>query len=298
MESKGFMIHAIVCDLGNPTLLKQLKFHKTKKNKKRWFYFVHPLDPSRRVYIIADGPHMLKLLRNHFLDDGFKIPASDGKKIIDGPLVTFTKEDIEPLIESKNEIKMLFKLRRFHLDVKQSERQRVRPAAELFSNSVACAIMYGKSPQDPDYHDCLAKSYAIKLVNDWFDVMNSKNFDYRNRLKTPFGQHEDILRDQMDVLNRMDEFLNKLEVMSSAPQKWIDGIQNSIKSTKMLFKDLVVGVDSPGPFKYILTARLNQDCLENLFSKLRAMGGPNDHPGPVRFMKRLRMMLLGKENFI
>ena len=78
---------------------------KTKKNKKRQFYFVHPVDPSRRVYIFADVPHMLKLLRNHFLDDGFKVPASDGKKIIDGPLVTFTKEDIEPLIESKNELK-------------------------------------------------------------------------------------------------------------------------------------------------------------------------------------------------
>ena len=75
-------------------------------------------------------------------------------------------------------------------------------------------------------------------------------------MKTPLGQHEDILRDQMDVLNRMDEFLTKLEVMSSAPQKWIDGIQNGIKSIKMLFKDLVIGDESgPGPFKYLFTAR-------------------------------------------
>ena len=221
MENKGFMIHVIVLDLGNPTVLKQLKFHKTRKNKKGRFYFIHPLDSSRRVYIMADVPHMLKLLRNHFLDDGFKVPASDGKKIIDGPLVTFTKEDIEPLIESKNELKMLFKVSQFHLDVKQSERQRVRPAAQLFSHSVACAMIYGKSPQDPDYNDCLAKSYAIQLVNDWFDVMNSKNFDNRNRLKTPFGKDEDILRDQMDVLNRMDDFLDKFEVMTSARQRWI-----------------------------------------------------------------------------
>ena len=264
MESKGFMIHGTVLDLGNPTVLKQLKFHKTKKNKKRRFYFVHPVDPSRRVYIFADVPHMLKLLRNHFLDDGFKIPPSDGKKIIDGPLITFTKEDIEPLIESKNEIKILFKLSQFHLDVKSSERQRVRPAAQLFSGSVASAMLYGKHPQDPDYKDCLAKSYAIKLINDWFDVMNSKNFDNRNRLKTPFGKNEDILRDQMDVLNRMDEFLSKLEVMSSAPQKWIDGIQNNIKSTKMLFKDLVID----GPFQYIFTARLNQVCNSTTFTIL------------------------------
>ncbi len=86
MESKGFMIHGVVCDLGNPTLLKQLKFHKSKKvpKSKRQFYFKNPFDKSRRVYIFADAPHMLKLARNHLLDDGFKIPASDGKKIVDG----------------------------------------------------------------------------------------------------------------------------------------------------------------------------------------------------------------------
>lgn len=46
--------------------------------------------------------------------------------------------------------------------------------------------------------------------------------------------------------------------------------------------------------KYILTHRLNQDVLENLFSQLRSRGGLNDHPAPLNALYRLRMIILGK----
>lgn len=47
---------------------------------------------------------------------------------------------------------------------------------------------------------------------------------------------------------------------------------------------------------YILTRRLNQDILENLFSYLRAMGHSFDHPGPLEFIYRLKKYILGKHS--
>ena len=49
-----------------------------------------------------------------------------------------------------------------------------------------------------------------------------------------------------------------------------------------------------GPFKHILTKRVNQDFLENLFSQLRALFGDNDHPGLLDLLRRFRILLIGK----
>lgn len=45
---------------------------------------------------------------------------------------------------------------------------------------------------------------------------------------------------------------------------------------------------------FIMTAKLNQDALENLFSVIRARGGGNDHPSPLQCLRRLRIIILGK----
>jgi len=47
---------------------------------------------------------------------------------------------------------------------------------------------------------------------------------------------------------------------------------------------------------YIITRRLNQDILENLFSYVRAMGNANDHPSPVELQHRLKWYILGKHS--
>ena len=57
-------------------------------------------------------------------------------------------------------------------------------------------------------------------------------------------------------------------------QPWMIGVQCSILSTKALYKDLVT--DGNYGISYILTKRLNQDCLENFFSQFRGTGGQNE----------------------
>lgn len=48
--------------------------------------------------------------------------------------------------------------------------------------------------------------------------------------------------------------------------------------------------------EYILTSRLNQDVLENLFAYRRGMGAANDHPSPIDFTHRLKWYILGKNS--
>lgn len=46
---------------------------------------------------------------------------------------------------------------------------------------------------------------------------------------------------------------------------------------------------------YIMTQKLNQDCLEHFFGCVRHISGPYEHPNAVSFKQRLRTLLLGKD---
>ncbi|XP_050065762.1 uncharacterized protein LOC126554770 [Aphis gossypii] len=41
---------------------------------------------------------------------------------------------------------------------------------------------------------------------------------------------------------------------------------------------------------YVLTAKLNQDCLEKFFGIIRQVAGPNDHPSTPTFLQLYRML--------
>lgn len=57
---------------------------------------------------------------------------------------------------------------------------------------------------------------------------------------------------------------------------------------------LLFEILQPYNVRYILTNRLNQDVLENLFSVIRSKGGLNDKPSPLDALFRLRLVMLGK----
>ena len=61
----------------------------------------------------------------------------------------------------------------------------------------------------------------------------------------------------------------------------------------LLFSKLPLNIE-PDPCPP-LTSRCNQDGLENLFSRIRQLGGPNDHPTPVDALHRIRLLILGQQ---
>ena len=68
------------------------------------------------------------------------------------------------------------------------------------------------------------------------------------------------------------------------------GIVCGINSLRNLFKDL-----KDCGYNYILTARLNQDSVENLFSSLRRLGGSDKNPDLLQSLRRAKMLILSKD---
>ena len=68
MESIGLQVKAIVSYLGRShNLWKSLEISEAKS------YFFSPTYPLTKIWVFADMPHYIKLLRNHFLDKSMKL---------------------------------------------------------------------------------------------------------------------------------------------------------------------------------------------------------------------------------
>ena len=109
-------------------------------------------------------------------------------------------------------------------------------------------------------------------------------------LRNTYGKN---LTEQNNALEEMLKYVRNLSVAGkkkSRRYKFSTGITVSILSLQQLYHYLRsrYGVD------YILTHRLNQDVLENLFSQVRGLGRMHDNPNSMEFRYRLRTLLLSK----
>lgn len=182
--------------------------------------------------------------------------------------------------EDHAELRSHYKLTSHHLNVKGREKMRVRPAVELFSATTA-ALWRKIHPNRPK------QASFIQLINDWFDLMNSKTIQEVKTGKIPFGKD---LSAQIDLLKRAEKAIMELRVGDS---KYLYPFQRgfliSINSIQGLFHDLS---GSSMRVSYLLTHRVNQDIAENAFSVIRKFGGLNTNPTAVDAKRRLKLLCL------
>ena len=141
--------------------------------------------------------------------------------------------------------------------------------------------------------NCMQVSELLKLVNDWFDVFNSKKF-----VDIPYGLN---LTNQNKILNEMITYIEKLRVgnhMSLIPfQKGVILSSKSLQGLHTYLKEKYPQeMVNDRKQTYIFTNRLNQDVLENFFGYIRSMGALNVRPSALQFKYRLRWYLLAKHS--
>jgi len=192
------------------------------------------------------------------------------------------------------DLKIAFNLSRLHLDVKGSQRQSVKLAAQVFSRRNAKAIEYcGKHKFLHNNWQIMSK--VLNLFNDWFDLFNCQS---------KFGKHSGLraygvdLQKQNIILEQMDELVNNMRTPKrSTLLPFQKGILLSNHSLRQLLQHVKEKYSTDAlTIDYIITRRLNQDILENFFSYIRAIGNANDHPSPVELQNRLKWYILGKHS--
>ena len=122
----------------------------------------------------------------------------------------------------------------------------------------------------------------VEKCDKFFNVMNSQQqFDCDN-FCCGFGVHFEEQYHVLEDFKNTVKNMKVLHVRTQLPQNsWLPFQRGIIISLINLFHDIK---ERYPIVDYIVTARLNQDPLENLFSCVRGLGGSFTQPGPVEFM--------------
>lgn len=214
------------------------------------------------------------------MNSGFTL---NGKKL--------TKTTVQQTLNhcAKSDVSIMFKISENHLNVLSLEKQKVKLATQLFSNTTASSIRRCYS-LGYDVENACETSDLFKLLNDWFDVFNSK-LSTANCIQStePYGKQLEFQRDILEKMTKLmcSEILGKSQKLSF--QKGIIVNNASLDGLFTYLKDKY-------NMEYLLTSRLNQDIVENFFGAMRSRGSQFDHPTPLQFKYRLRKYLIGMSN--
>lgn len=206
-------------------------------------FFIHPSDQNLKIFIFADAPHILKLIRNWLCDKGFDVNTDEIRGAV-------KKDLLADLIKyTSSEVSSCFRLTPHHLSCQNAARQNVRMACQLLSHTTAKAL----TRYYPENDDALRLSLFIETVNNWFDVFNSRFTGEPLLLKRPYGLH---LEEQNEALDKM---VNMCKNMVPFGKKNLQVFQKAIIMSTNSLKHLFLHLNTKYEFNFILTKRLNQD---------------------------------------
>ncbi|KAG1672898.1 DNA transposase THAP9 [Nymphon striatum] len=286
LHDAGVSVVSLTCDGPSChfTMMNELGACLKPNNLKA--FFPHPLEPNKKIHVLLDVCHMLKLVRNT-LGQGGILMDKDGNKIYWNYIVELQK------LQDKEGLRLGNKLKAAHIKWHQ-QKMKVSLAAQVFSASVADAIEYCTNVLKlKQFEGSAATVKFIRLFDHLFDILNSRNpcakgykaalrvnnkvvwgpfldeaFQYVLHLKDPTGQ-------AMHTTRRKTGFI---------------GFLAAIESTKGIFYDLVE--QDQAPLKFMLTYKLSQDHIELFFGAVRAAGGFNNNPTAQQFTAAYKRLLL------
>ena len=268
VKEAGGHVKVIVCDQGsnNRALFSQLGI--TVEHP----YFEHE---SGKIFAMFDPPHLFKSVRNNLLKYVFQI-GEDGHCVDWHHIRQFYDFD------SKQPLRLCPKLTIRHMDMTSFSKMKVSYAVQVLSKSVAAGInTYVSLKALPADASDTAK--FLETMDNLIDCFNSRS-QYASKTKphknalSPTSVHLTFLHNALEWINTW----KVIGARSSPP--CIHGLKLSISAIIHLWTNL----NTHHGFKFLMTSRLNQDCLENFFSVIRQAGGCRDNPNAEQFGQAFR----------
>ena len=114
----------------------------------------------------------------------------------------------------------------------------------------------------------------LKQVNDVFDILNVRGFGTKAAAPLTADNQQ-----QLDRMVLLKELSREWRVVGGRRPPCFEGLLQNINAVMAMHANLVVG----GPLTFLMTGRINQDCIENFFSQIRAKGGHRFNPSAKEF---------------
>ena len=277
----GANVKAVVSDMGssNRAMWKVLGVQATKDCVKS--SIDHPFLVGQELHFIADIPHVLKNIRNCLLSRNICLPANIQQEFdLSSSVVSLLHVRKLVDLQENSDLKIAPTLHRRHVDPKQFQKMKVGLAAQLLSHSTASALRFAVEEKLLPV-EALTTAWFIELLSKWFEACNARCCSQ--------GLHA-TSGDKINTLLLMLEITPKLS-FSNDRCSW-KPIQTGILISTTSILNLYAALVASGNIRFLLTSRLTQDALENLFSQIRGRG--DSHPSPVHLRHSLRLITISQ----
>lgn len=244
-------------------------------------------DEERYINFICDPPHLLKTARNCFSNSNWHSKSrylwKCGSHILWTHLVSLFERDFN------RTVKLMPKITNDHINLNSFLRMRVRLASQIFSSTVANALeeeFPGEYPETVKF---------IRLMNKFFDLTITRNLNEgKFKLNPNLNVYTSVNDSRLAWLE--NDFINYFkewdESVDNRPGKFSSAQKNMMKLSRETVEGLFITARSiPETVRFllrkgasfVLTNRLNQDCLEQEFGKQRRSFGNNEAPNAFQF---------------
>ncbi|KAG8176027.1 hypothetical protein JTE90_024669 [Oedothorax gibbosus] len=272
VEECGFIIVRVVTDNHKTNVLF---FKKLSKSKQMQHKIEHPLDENRPMFLSFDPSHLIKNIRNQFLDR----EMSGKENYITGNFVKKLYEMQEDQI-----VKPVRFLTRKHVYPNNLEKMNVLRAVQVFSAPVIATIQFFREncsahPQAHLFREAGDTLHYMTNMKKWFEIHDVGNrtlgFHSKNANKEHFfsitGERLQWLETEFpSYMKDVEEESLQSGKYFLTPETYSALLLTSLSTTACVRYLLESG------FHYVLTRKLSSDPVESLFSAVRQMNGGND----------------------
>lgn len=229
------------------------------------------------VNVLIDACHCLKLARNTLAATDISSP--DGiiswgyiRKLVD--------------IQEREGLRLGNRLTRRHIDF-QNEKMKVSLAAHILSRSASESLVYLRQSGNPEFRDSKATEKFVLVIDEIFDLLNSRTTRSKDPLKKPLSVYNIIEKEaRCEYLISYLKALclpNGQKLSHSLKQTFVIGFIICLRSSIAIFKRI--------NSSFLCTYRLSQDHIELFFNSLRRFGGCNNNPSSLNIKAAMRSIL-------
>ena len=194
-------------------------------------------------------------------------------------------EHVEALytFDKRNHTRMVPKLTERHVSLPPFSALKVRYAAQVISHSVASALSVLVQLKVLSEEANVTASF-LDQFDRLFNAFNSRTL----HSPQPMGHAFTGTSGHIQFLKESQAWLTTVKSKSRSEElPCLYGWRMAVRALLGLWEEL-----SMQGFKFLLTSRLNQDCLENFFSRIRFSAGHVDNPSAGEFRRQIRHLLV------
>ncbi|XP_062565763.1 uncharacterized protein LOC134228019 isoform X1 [Armigeres subalbatus] len=290
-EDHNLRVHFVTSDCGSANKAMWVEFgvNVRKDTLQNNLSIQHPVDPSRKLEFIADPVHIFKNSvhgfisnKNIFLPDWYVEKHGLSTNIVD-------REHIKALVDEESNQPMFYKLagRLTAADVdfdrrplSNVDKMKVTNATKYCNHNLVAALEV--ISEKTGREELKATAAYLGDLAKWYDIVNSR--DDSSALQPANSVEYASALEHMSMMCRLFSDLSVGE-----KRHWKPWQSAAVMSTKALIR-LQAYFFSTG-YTILYTSRLTQDCLENLFSVVRAK---QKRPTALQMKQHLRTITLSQ----